>query len=248
MKYACYGKTTNIILPFDYDENNPDIVLSFGGDGTMLGAIHKYKNQLEKIKFVGINTGKLGFYTDFVIDELNEIFCLLKEEDYDIFKLNLMEYCLIGTDNFLKGYAVNDLALINPINTQIMDIYINGKHFETIRGTGVLISPPGGSTAYNKSLGGSIIDPFIKAIQLTEVAPINNRVYRSLASPMVLSEKTEIELRPHSAQNLYLTVDGEYLHFDNLKAIKADLSDKTVSFIVKRDTDFFDRVKRAFIE
>src|SRR5690606_3978843 len=152
------------------------------GDGTMLGAIHKYEGRLDGIKFVGVNTGKLGFYADFDIDEVEEIFRMLREDDYDLFTINLMEYQLFGIGNVQQGVAVNDLALLNPVHTQIMDIYINGKFFETIRGTGILISPPAGSTAYNRSLGGSIIDPAIKAIQLTEVAPISNRVYRSLAS------------------------------------------------------------------
>jgi len=248
MKYACYGECQNIALPFEYDEKEPKYVFSFGGDGTMLSAIHKYKKQLDNIEFIGINTGKLGFYTDFTIEELSQICHLLLSNDYDVFRLNIMEYRLIGDNHSLKGYAVNDLALINPINTQIIDVYINDKHFETIRSTGILISPPGGSTAYNKSLGGSIIDPHIKAIQLTEVAPISNRVYRSLAAPIVLSEKTEVELRLSDTDNLYLTVDGEYLPFKRLMAIKACLSEKTVSFVVKKNTDFFDRVKRAFIK
>lgn len=248
MKYACYGKCVNIDFPFAHDENAPDVVFSFGGDGTMLGAIHKYEGRLDGIKFVGVNTGKLGFYADFDIDEVEEIFRMLREDDYDLFTINLMEYQLFGIGNVQKGVAVNDLALLNPVHTQIMDIYINGKFFETIRGTGILISPPAGSTAYNRSLGGSIIDPAIKAIQLTEVAPISNRVYRSLASPLVLSEKAVIELHPHSARELYITVDGQLLEFDDLTSIAARLSEKTVSFIVKKDADFFDRVKRAFIE
>ena len=248
MKYACYGKCMNIEFPFVRDDEAPDVVFSFGGDGTMLGAIHKYEQRLDITRFIGINTGKLGFYTDFDIGEVGEIFRMLSEGDFDLFELNLMEYRLAGANDVKTGIVINDLALINPINTQIMDIYINGKFFETIRGTGVLISPPGGSTAYNKSLGGSIIDPTIKAIQLTEVAPISNRVYRSLASPLVLSQAADIELHPHCARNLYVTVDGEMLDCADLKTISARLSERTATFIVKKETSFFDRVKRAFIE
>jgi len=247
MKYALYGKDKEISIPFERNDDDPDVVFSFGGDGTMLGAIHKYKDKLENIKFVGVNTGRLGFYTDFEIDELPFVYNIIKTQEYDLNKFNLLEYKLQSEKKELVGYAVNDLVFTNPIHTQIIDVMINGKYFETFRGTGVLISPPTGSTAYNKSLGGSVIDPHVKAIQLTEIAPINNRVYKSLNSPLVLSEKSKIELKLTSDSNLYLSVDGQYLEFKNLKTISVKLSDKTATFIVKKNTDFFDRVKRSFL-
>lgn len=146
------------------------------------------------------------------------------------------------------GYAVNEIAITNPIHTQNIDVYINDKHFETFRGTGLLISPPTGSTAYNKSLGGSVIDPLIKAIQLTEFAPISNMAYRSLSSPLVLSEHSKVELRLKENENIYISVDGKFLEFDDLLRVSAKLSLKTVQFIEKKDTEFFDKVRRSFID
>jgi NAD+ kinase len=248
MKYAIYGKFQEVTIPFERDDENPDVVFSFGGDGTMLGAIHKYKDKLRNIKFIGINTGRLGFYADYEYEELSSIYKMLINKDYSENHFNLLEYTLKNDTKQFTDFAVNDLAITNPIHTQIIDVIINNKHFETFRGTGILISPPTGSTAYNKSLGGSVIDPNIKAIQLTEIASINNRVYKTLASPLVLSEKSKIELKLSSDANLYLSVDGQYLEFNNLKSISANLSDKKVTFIVKKNTDFFDKVKRAFIE
>lgn len=248
MKYAIYGKVDNINLPFIRDDNNPDYVFSFGGDGTMLGAIHRYINKLSTVKFIGINVGKLGFFTDFSMNELDYICQLLETKEYDINKYNLLEYTLQNDLKKVTGYAVNELAIINAVHTQIIDVFINDNHFETFRGTGLLISPPAGSTAYNKSLGGGVIDPHISAIQLTEIAPINNRVYKSLSSPLILSEKSRISLFVHSDEKLYLSVDGTYLHFENLKTVTSKLSDQTVTFIVKKNTNFFNRVKRAFIE
>jgi NAD+ kinase len=248
MKYALYGNADEVNIPFQRDDENPEIVFSFGGDGTMLGAIHRYKNKLDQLKFIGINTGRLGFYADFRIDELDSVFNMLKTGEYDLHAFSLMKYKLSGDTKDLSDYAVNDLAITNPIQTQIIDVMINGRHFETFRGTGILISPPTGSTAYNKSLGGSVIDPHIRAIQLTEIAAINNRVYKSLASPLVLSEKSRIELRFGNDRNLFLSADGKYLKYENLKTITAGLSEKQVKFIVRKNTDFFDKVRRAFIE
>ena len=210
MKYALFGNVKDVNIPFERDDVAPDIVFSFGGDGTMLGAIHKYKNYLDTVKFVGINTGRLGFFTDFKIDELDKVISMIKKDEYRVNSYNLLEYTLKSKDYELSGYAVNDIAITNPIHTQIIDVYINEKHFETFRGTGLLISPPTGSTAYNKSLGGSIIDPHIKAIQLTEFAPINNRVIRNLSSPLVLSEKSKIALKFEENENIFISVDGSF--------------------------------------
>lgn len=248
MKYAIFGNSQNVNIPFEKDDINPDIVFSFGGDGTMLGAIHKYLDKLDRIKFVGINTGKLGFFTDFKIEELENICRMINRDEYRVNSYNLLEYTLINSKEELSGYAVNEIAITNPIHTQNIDVYINDKHFETFRGTGLLISPPTGSTAYNKSLGGSVIDPLIKAIQLTEFAPISNMAYRSLSSPLVLSEHSKIELKIKDNENIFISVDGKFLEFGNLQKVYAKLSNQTVKFIEKRDTEFFDKVKRSFID
>lgn len=251
MKYALFGKydlELKLKIPYIYDEESPDIVFSLGGDGTMLGAIHKYNHILDKVKFVGINTGRLGFFTDFTIEEIDYVIEIINNNKYRINGYNVLEYILKNDDAITCGIAINELAITNPIHTQIIDVYINDRYFETFRGTGLLISPPGGSTAYNKSLGGSVIDPQIKAIQLTEIAPINNRVYRSLDSPLVLSENSNINLKISDNENVYISVDGKFLDFPNLLEATLSTSKREVKFIEKEDTIFFEKVKRSFIE
>ena len=253
MRYAAYGRFTEEQIKilnkhFIHDEESPSLVFSFGGDGTMLGAIHKYKSKIEDISFVGINVGKLGFFTDFVAGELDLVIQMIKDKSYRLNAYNLLEYSLFSEDEVLTDLAVNEIAITNPVNTQIIEVYVNNKRFQKFRGTGILISPPTGSTAYNKSLGGSVIDPKIKAIQLTELAPINNRVYTSLTSSLVLSEESKIELKFKENTHLYLSVDGKHLEFPHLTKISAKLCNKKVAFIEKEATGFFDKVRRAFIK
>lgn len=248
MKYARFGRENPLDIPFERDDFHPDVIFSFGGDGTMLAAIHQYMDRLEKVRFIGINTGRLGFFTDFEIDELPMLFELLKTNEYELNEFHILEYSLINDNHTLTGYAVNELAIINPVHTQNIDVFINGAHFETFRGTGLLVSPPTGSTAYNKSLGGSIIDPKIKAIQMTEIAPINNRVFRSLSAPLILSQESKIELKTVERSELFISADGVRLDFANLRKVTTRLSDRTVTFIVKKNTNFFHRVQRAFLK
>ena len=70
-------------------------------------------------------------------------------------------------------------------STLVVDVNIRGKHFERFR-DGLCISTPSGSTAYNKALGGALIHPSLEAMQIAEIASINNRVFRTVGSPLVL--------------------------------------------------------------
>ena len=63
---------------FILNDNNPDIVISIGGDGMLLSAFHKYEDQLDKVRFVGVHTGHLGFYTDYRDFELDKLIDNLK--------------------------------------------------------------------------------------------------------------------------------------------------------------------------
>ena len=76
------------------------------------------------------------------------------------------------------------------------DVEIKGELFETFRGDGLCLSTPSGSTAYNKALGGAIIHPSIRAIQLAEMASINDRVFRTVGSPLILPEHHTCLIKP----------------------------------------------------
>ena len=108
-----------------------------------------------------------------------------------------------------------------------MDVEIRGQHFERFRGDGLCISTPSGSTAYNKALGGAIIHPSISAIQLAEIASINNRVFRTVGSPLILPSHHTCLLRPVNHNNFYITVDHLNLLHKNVKSIQYRVSDET---------------------
>ena len=229
------------------DEYNPEFVFSVGGDGTILRTIHKYIKIIDKIYIIGINFGRLGFYTDFDEQDIPDLINAIETKSFKYNEYHLLEYLLKSKIGYKKGYGLNEVAIINPIHTQIIDVYIDEIHFETFRGTGLIVSTPTGSTAYNKSLGGSIIDPKIKAMQLTEIAPINNRVYKALSSPIVLSNDSIVKLKSDFS-NASFTFDGIYDEFKDVEEAVIRLSDIKVKFITGDKTNFWDRVKLSFLE
>lgn len=228
------------------NDTSPEVIFSVGGDGTILETVHKYMNLIDEIKIVGINYGNLGFYTDYSKDEIDEVIKLIDSNNYEVTDFNFIEYSLISKNNSKTYYALNEVAIISPIHTQIIDVYIDDSKFETFRGTGLIISTPTGSTAFNKSVGGSVMDPSIKSIQLAEIAPINNRVYKTLSSPIVLSSTSEIKLVANF-NNTKISYDGISEECERVEEIKIKLSNKKVSFITKKNTNFWDRVKKSFL-
>ena len=255
MRYSIYGenefkdKINTMLIKAGHivDNDSPEFVFSVGGDGTILRAINQFIDRIETVKFVGINLGRLGFYTDFEESEGDLLLSLIDSNQYKICNYNLIEYNLISKTNKYTGYALNELAIINPIHTQIIDVYIEKEYFETFRGTGFLLSTPTGSTAYNKSLGGSVIDPRIKAIQVTEIASINNRVFKTLSSPMILPSDAYVRLRSDYV-NSYISADGMIIEEKDITDVICRLSNRKVSFVVKDEGSFWKRVKRSFLE
>lgn len=236
-----------------FDADNPEIVVSIGGDGTMLHAFHKFVDQLDQIAFVGIHTGHLGFYADWQVDELEELANVMS--DYYVKKdlsTRLVEYPIIEieiqTDEGPQYYkALNEIALKGVDGTLVAQIDINNLMFEMFRGDGICVSTPSGSTAYNKSVGGALIHPSIEALQMTEIASINNRVYRTIGSPLILPKHHHIDIYSSKMQRVLISLDHLTIPMDQLHSIRCSVSAQKVCFVRYRPFPFWNRVKQAFI-
>ncbi|WP_110929105.1 NAD kinase [Bacillus massiliglaciei] len=233
----------------EYDEDQPDIVISVGGDGTLLYAFHRYKNRLDKTAFVGVHTGHLGFYADWTPDEIEKLVIALAKTPFQVVEYPLLEtivrYQHGGRE--ARFLALNESTVKSVEGTLVIDVEIRGQHFETFRGDGLCVATPSGSTAYNKALGGAIIHPSIDAIQLTELASINNRVFRTVGSPLLLPAHHTCMLRPVNDVNFQITVDHLTLLQENVKSIQFRVADEKIRFARFRPFPFWKRVHDSFI-
>ncbi|WP_438316328.1 NAD kinase [Sporosarcina sp. FA9] len=233
-----------------YDEEEPGIVLSIGGDGTLLHAFHKYSHRLIDTAFVGIHTGHLGFYADWKPAEIEKLVISIARKEYNVIDYPLLDVTINyqnGTDS-VKYLALNESTVKSPEVTLVMDVELNGNHFERFRGDGLCMSTPSGSTAYNKALGGAIIHPGISAMQLTEMASINNRVFRTVGSPLILPAHHRCVLKPVKAPDFMVTVDHLQLLHKDVKSIEYEVSQKRVRFARFRPFPFWTRVSDSFID
>lgn len=233
------------------EEQEPDIVLSIGGDGTMLQAFHLYKHRLDHISFVGIHTGRLGFFADWKPDEIEELAVMMRNKTTEP-ELKVVQYPLVeieirtanGTETEL---ALNEFTLKGVEKMLVAELFINDEKFEMFRGDGVCISSPSGSTAYNKSLGGGLIHPSLEAIQIAEIASINNRVYRTLGSSIILPKHHHCDIYPRAGQNLLLTLDHLLVQRTDVISLRCRVARQKVRFARFRPFPFWTRVREAFI-
>lgn len=234
---------------FMSDPQNPDIVFTIGGDGTVLKAIHHYMDngQLETVKFIGIHMGHLGYYTDWLPEELDEMVRFLHTYEIQSYSCPLLEAKLCAGSKTRMRYALNEFTILNAKRTQHLDIKINEMFLESFRGTGVCMSTPTGSTAYNKALGGAIIYPSLPAYQLTEIASINSNAYRTIGSPLIIPKEQKVILESENWEGMTLTQDHLELDISELTAIKITLSNRHVHFVKRKKELFWNRVKDHFL-
>ncbi|WP_137597153.1 NAD kinase [Paucilactobacillus kaifaensis] len=239
---------TGIII----DDVAPDIVLSIGGDGTLLSAFHHYRDQLEHVRFVGIHTGHLGFYTDWRDFEADKLVESLKQDNGQRVSYPLVDVDINYTDGTKEHFVALNESIIKKIeNTMVCDIYIKGQLFERFRGDGLCVSTPTGSTGYNKSIGGAVIDPSLVGLQLSEIASINNRVFRTLGSPIIVGKDQYLDLELRTEDRLIVSCDQLQAHGLNEKRSIAtmhyQISMSKIYFARYRHTNFWERVDEAFI-
>ncbi|AST90625.1 NAD kinase [Sutcliffiella cohnii] len=232
-----------------YDEDRPDIVVSVGGDGTLLYAFHRYKSRLDKTAFIGVHTGHLGFYADWVPEEIEKLVIAIAKTPYQTIEYPLLEVIIryIDGGKETRYLALNECTVKSVEGTLVMDVEIKGQPFETFRGDGLCISTPSGSTAYNKALGGAILHPSLPAIQIAEMASINNRVFRTIGSPLVLPDHHTCLLKPVNDVDYQITIDHLTLLHKDVKSIQCRVAKEKIRFARFRPFPFWKRVRDSFI-
>lgn len=229
------------------DETSPELVVTIGGDGTMLQAFHRFRDQVKSVSFVGVHTGHLGFYADWQKDELSELVELIATKEplrvqYPLLQINVV------TDESASVYlALNEFTLKSVDGTLVAGININDEPFEMFRGDGIVISSPSGSTGYNKSLGGAVIHPSFEGIQIAEIASINNRVYRTLGSSIILPKHHHCDIAPDPDEALFVGIDHLVLQMKGVRSIVCRVAEEKVTFARYRPYPFWTRVRDAFI-
>ena len=211
-----------------------DIVVVFGGDGTLLNAARKYLNY--DIPILGINMGNVGFLTDISTDNFEKTIKEVLDGNYKIEERNLVS-AKFGNNHL---YGLNEVVIHSGAYAQLMRyrLNVNDKVVYEQRSDGLIIATPTGSTAYALSAGGPIIHPSLDVWTILPMLP------QSLSSrPFVIStdEKVEMDLFGGPNENAKICVDGQDdIDIPYGEKILISKMEKTLKLVHPNDNDFFE--------
>jgi len=214
------GKEVKLLLPqdtamfFNYaelgvkniEEENLDLAISIGGDGTLLGVCRRLAPK--NVPVCGINIGHFGFLADIELSEIESRLAKILRNDYHIEeRLMLAGLVKSGSEVRFVGNAINDVVLTKGGVARMLHLglSIDGCRIADYKADGLIISTATGSTAYSLSAGGPIINPKLKVVLVTPICPHTFNV-----RPMIIDENEEV--RVHIAavhQDILLTFDGQ---------------------------------------
>lgn len=189
----------------DHIAAQTELVLVLGGDGTMLRAARLVEQR--SVPILGVNLGGLGFLTETTLnkmyDSLEKVFA---QEFYLDDRLRLQAHLRRHAGERREGTALNDVVISKGtlgrmINTTIQ---VNQRFVTTLRGDGLIISSPTGSTAYSMSAGGPIVDPALETLVLTPISP-HTLTHR----PLLVPSQVVLDIQLTSSEGGTVTFDGQ---------------------------------------
>lgn len=178
-----------------------DLVVALGGDGTVLRALHLADNHA--VPVLGVNLGKLGFLAEVDMPHLAAALTAMSEHGYSVEGRSALD-AIIGDRRFT---AFNDIVVVRVPGggTADVELEVQGRHFVSYAADAVIVATPTGSTAYNFSAGGPIIDPLIGGIVVTPSAPHSVFNRSIIVDP---SQWLSLRVLP-SAGRVEVEVDGQ---------------------------------------
>ncbi|WP_304296495.1 NAD kinase [Capnocytophaga leadbetteri] len=212
-----------------FEDLNPsyDVMLTIGGDGTLLKGI-TYVRSLQ-IPILGINAGRLGFLATAHKDDLPNVLEQLRKGDYQVVERSVIEAVFADTGEPVDtvNFALNEITVTrkNTASMITVDTELNGDYLCSYWADGLIIATPTGSTGYSLSCAGPVILPTAKNFVLTPIAPHNLS-----ARPVIIPEDAEVKLSISGREKKFLmSLDS------NIKSIpnKQSIIVRKAPFVVK---------------
>lgn len=239
------AKKAEAFQKFDSLDSSYDLLISIGGDGTILRAVTYVKDL--GIPIVGINTGRLGFLatiqTEEISNALNEIF----EGAYKISERTLLcvttspKHPIIEETNF----ALNEVAISRKNTTSMITVetHLNDEYLTSYWADGLILSTPTGSTGYSLSCGGPVITPNANNFALTPIAPHNLS-----ARPLIIPDNTKVEFKVDGREDQYLmSLDSRIITLPNSTKVSIKKANFVIKMVELIDESFLDTLRKKLL-
>ncbi|MCI8798624.1 MAG: NAD(+)/NADH kinase [Lachnospiraceae bacterium] len=223
-----------------------DCMIVLGGDGTVLEAVRAAKGR--QIPIIGVNLGTLGYMTEIEPSGLEEALERLIAGDYvQESRMMLNGRILLSDGRVKEGWALNDIVISRSGSLQIIrfGIYVNGQFLNQYHADGMIVTTPTGSTGYNLSAGGPLVEPGADLIMLTPICPHSLNQRSIILSSRDIVEIEIPECREGREQTVEVSFDGS--HVTPLRTgdrIRIARSDKVTEFIRLNQVSFLEVLHR----
>ena len=239
------GYNTIILEENEAYTENAEFAIVLGGDGTMIRASKQLCSS--GIPLLGINFGHLGYLTECNPENAIETLNSVMDGNYRIENRLMLDVEIIRKGEIVGSFIALNEAVLNRATLMKafkMEIYINGKHTNTVLGDGVLVATPTGSTSYNLSAGGPILTPTANNMVITQIAPIYFP-----GTPLVTDGNDVIEIKaivenPNKKGSVQIELDGsESFSIENGDIIRIKRSESYARIIKVEDRSFYQILK-----
>ncbi|MDR2853986.1 MAG: NAD kinase [Prevotellaceae bacterium] len=230
-------------MGFSGNDFTADLVLSFGGDGSFLKTASRVG--AKQIPILGINTGRLGFLTDLSGKDIERLFQLVENQDYEIDQRTVIEVRTQDGKSFEFPFALNEVAVMKQDSSAMININasVNGELINSYRADGLIISTPTGSTAYSMSVGGPIVVPQAESLILSPISSHSLNV-----RPLIVPDTWELKLEIASRSKSYLVaLDGRSQVLDNVVQLQIRKAPYKVLIAKEKGRTFFDTLKEKLM-
>lgn len=216
-----------------------DFAISVGGDGTFLTTASMVGHL--NIPILGINCGHLGYLAEVQTKNVDSVLDRLINNQYTIEKRCVLELSSSKGGKVVSPYALNEIAVLKSgLSSMItVEVTLNGEFLHAYKADGLLISTPTGSTAYNLSVGGPLLDPHVNAIILSPVATHSLNI-----RPLVVLDDSKIDLKISSRNGSYMvSVDGRSQVLNQEIQLHIERSTRTVKLVRVEGQTFMQSLK-----
>lgn len=228
----------------DNQERKPDLIITFGGDGTLLNGA-RYALRYD-IPLLGINLGTVGFLTEEEPKRLGKALQMIIDDEFQIETRSLLEIQNQKTGETFQ--ALNDAVITRGGYARLIQVeaFVNNKEYGMFTADGIIVATPTGSTGYSLSAGGPIVEPGMNCMIITPVC-----AHSMQHCPCIVSVESRIRLllRPEREQTAELQIDGQ--NRGTLEAgdeILISGTDKKIRLIRLHPYDFFSLMRRKLTE
>ncbi|MFS4484262.1 NAD kinase [Hyunsoonleella sp. 2307UL5-6] len=230
---------------FETLDESFDLLVSIGGDGTILRAI-TFVMELD-IPIVGINTGRLGFLATIQVEDIEKAVQNIIDGKYKISERSLLsvETAPENSDILELNFALNEIAVSRKNTTSMITVetLLDGQYLTSYWSDGLIVSTPTGSTGYSLSCGGPVITPGANSFVLTPIAPHNLS-----ARPLIIPDSTEIQLRVSGREEQHLvSLDSRIATLDNGTIITIRKADFKIKMIDLLDESFLKTLRKKML-